>query len=235
MSTYFETVSKSYVDVPVSDAGVDTLAFLEATEGLIKMFDLLGNSAFAIVQNDMNGNVTKIRNRYLATPTQSATLEQLVDNEKGEKKRTATEGLLWLLRGLKFTQVALARSQADKKEELADSFTKAYEQTLKKYHSFVVKPLFTVSPTSVHSSLPRLYKGCSLRARGMIEHERRTNTRREQQLAMKACPYRKDFYAKLGPPEAPVDSELSKWNAALSDIIARLEAFYEKTNAAKGM
>ncbi|GAA5881169.1 hypothetical protein JCM1840_001627 [Sporobolomyces johnsonii] len=197
MSTYFETVSKSYVDVPVSDAGVDTLAFLEATEGLIKMFDLLGNSAFAIVQNDMNGNVTKIRNRYLATPAQSATLEQLVDNEKGEKKKTATEGLLWLLRGLKFTQVALARSQADKNEELADSFTKAYEQTLKKYHSFVVKPLFT--------------------------------------LAMKACPYRKDFYAKLGPPEAPVDSELSKWNAALSEIIARLEAFYERTNAAKGM
>lgn len=31
--------------------------FLEATEGLIKLFDLLGNSAFVIVQNDMKGNV----------------------------------------------------------------------------------------------------------------------------------------------------------------------------------
>lgn len=46
--------------------------------------------------------------------------------------------------GLKFTQVALQRSQADKTEELADSFSKAYEQTLKKYHSFVVKPIFAV-------------------------------------------------------------------------------------------
>lgn len=40
----------------------------------------------------------KIRARYTAAPAQSATLEQLVENEKGEKKRTATEGLLWLLR-----------------------------------------------------------------------------------------------------------------------------------------
>lgn len=86
----------------------------------------------------------KIRTRFLATPAQSATLEALVENEKGEKKRTATEGLLWLLRGLKFTQIALARSQADKSEELTVSFTKAYEATLKKFHSFVVKPLFSV-------------------------------------------------------------------------------------------
>ena len=55
-----------------------------------------------------------------------------------------------------------------------------------------------------------------------------------KQLAMKACPYRKDFYGKLGPPTAPVDEELSKWNSALGEIIARLEAFYEKGNHAKG-
>lgn len=47
--------------------------------------------------------------------------------------------------GLKFTQVALARSQADKAEELSVSFSKSYEETLKKYHSFVVKPIFAVS------------------------------------------------------------------------------------------
>ena len=40
----------------------------------------------------------KIRARFLATPDKSATLESLLENEKGEKKRTATEGLLWLTR-----------------------------------------------------------------------------------------------------------------------------------------
>lgn len=83
MSTYFETVKKvrlslslphpstpslhgaaslthapqSYADVPTTEEGVDTSAFLEATDGLVKLFDLLGSSAFAIVQNDMRGNV----------------------------------------------------------------------------------------------------------------------------------------------------------------------------------
>jgi len=40
----------------------------------------------------------KIRTRYLTNPEANATLESLVENEKGEKKRTATEGLLWLTR-----------------------------------------------------------------------------------------------------------------------------------------
>ncbi|KAL8287466.1 hypothetical protein RQP46_003324 [Phenoliferia psychrophenolica] len=188
--TFFSTISKSYVDVPTAP-GVDTVAFLEATESLIKMF------AFSIVQSDMTGNVAKIRTRFLATPDKSATLEDLVENEKTEKKRTATEGLLWLLRGLKFTQIALARSQADKSEELTVSFTKAYEATLKKFHSFVVKPLFT--------------------------------------LAMKSCPYRADFYAKLGSPLSTVEGELDAWLAALDAIIIHLEAYYEKGNYAKGM
>lgn len=40
----------------------------------------------------------KIRTRYLATPDKSATLESLMEHEKTEKKKTATEGLLWLIR-----------------------------------------------------------------------------------------------------------------------------------------
>jgi hypothetical protein len=31
-------------------------------------------------------------------------------------------------------------------QELSESFTKSYEETLKKYHSFVVRPVFGVPP-----------------------------------------------------------------------------------------
>jgi len=59
---------------------------------------------------------------------------------------------------------------------------------------------------------------------------------------MKACPYRADFYAKLaadpdgGAPasQEKLNEELDKWLAALSSIVARVEAFYEKGNHAKG-
>lgn len=65
-------------------------------------------------------------------------------NEQGEKKRTATEGLLWLLRGLAFTCKALQYAQAHKDKELVDAFSQSYEGTLKKFHNFVVKGIFTV-------------------------------------------------------------------------------------------
>ncbi|KAH7100787.1 glycolipid transfer protein [Auriculariales sp. MPI-PUGE-AT-0066] len=144
-TTYFDG-KKSFADVPVTEEGIDTVQFLEASEVLVKLFDLLGSTAFGIVQKDLQGNITKVRTRYDAKPTESKTLEQLVKNEwAGEKKRTATEGLLWLTRGLSFTCQALKASHEDPKEELAASFNKSYEGTLKKHHSFVVRPLFTVS------------------------------------------------------------------------------------------
>jgi hypothetical protein len=85
-------------------------------------------------------------------------LELLVENEKGEKKRIATEGLLWLLRGLSFTCKALQNAQGNKDEELAAAFTKSYDVTLKKFHNFVVKGIFSVScGSSVLAEFIELY------------------------------------------------------------------------------
>jgi len=194
--SFFETIPKSFKDVPITHAGVDTVAFLEASQGVAHIFDLLGSSAFGPVKSDINGNILKVRARYLAAPSTSATLESLVENEKGQSKRTATEGLMWLLRGHQFTSIALQRSIANKKEELSESFTKGYEQTLKPYHNFVVRPLFS--------------------------------------LALKACPYRADFYAKLGSPSEKVEADLAEWLSALDNIVKRLQHFYEQGGHNKG-
>ncbi|KAF4621369.1 hypothetical protein D9613_000314 [Agrocybe pediades] len=203
MAPYLETV-KSFADVPVTDAGVDTVAFLEAADGLVGLFDLLGSAAFSVVQSDLKGNITASHIPLCMKALQS-NIKTIEKNEKGEKKRTATEGLMWLLRGLSFTCKALENAQKNKSEELATAFSNSYEATLKKFHNFVVKGIFAV--------------------------------------AMKACPYRADFYAKLaadpagGPPasQEKLNEELDKWLAALSSIVARVQAFYEKGNYAKGL
>lgn len=65
-------------------------------------------------------------------------------NEASEKKRPATEGLMWLLRGLSFTCKSLQNLQANKSEELTAAFTKGYESSLKQFHNFVVKGVFAV-------------------------------------------------------------------------------------------
>ncbi|KAI0268832.1 het-c2 protein [Gloeopeniophorella convolvens] len=203
MAPYLETVT-SFADVPITDAGVDTVIFLKAAEGLVGLFDLLGSAAFSVVQSDLKGNIAKVRARYVETPTLSDTLEKLVENEKGEKKRKATEGLLWLLRGLQFTCKALQNAQANASEELSVAFTKAYESTLKAFHNFVVKGVFSV--------------------------------------AMKACPYRADFFNKLkadpagGPPasDEKVNADLAKWLAALDNIVTRVQTFYKVGGHDKG-
>lgn len=140
--------------------------------------DLLGSKAFSVVQADLNGNIAvsirrsissdsinvsqKVKARYDAAPTLSGSLQALVVNERAEKKNTATEGLMWLLRGLSFTCQALEAAQSNEKEELSVSFTKGYEVTLKKYHNFVVKGIFSVRivTRSRKVSDHRPYKGC---------------------------------------------------------------------------
>ncbi|CAO3598317.1 unnamed protein product [Absidia cylindrospora] len=66
--SYFTLVTRSFQDVLITEDGIDTVQFLEATDGFINMFDLFGSPAFAVVQNDLKSNVQKIRLRYNTDP-----------------------------------------------------------------------------------------------------------------------------------------------------------------------
>ncbi|KAF9426524.1 hypothetical protein BGZ94_006399 [Podila epigama] len=184
MATYFQNTPRNYADVTVTSEGINTDEFLQATEGLIKIFDLFG-TVFGVVQKDMTGNVKKIRERYLTNPLVNSTLQKLVQAEAAEKKKDATEGLLWLTRGLDFTLQSLERSEANPNEELSVSFTKGYENTLRQHHGMMVRPIFS--------------------------------------MAMKACPYRSDFYAKLGADQGLVKQDLSAYLAGLRSIVVNIQ------------
>lgn len=51
-------------------------------------------------------------------------------------------------------------------------------------------------------------------------------------MAMKACPYRKDFFAKLGSPQDVVLQQMSVWLAALEAIVKQIMAFIEPYSSA---
>ncbi|KAI4105238.1 MAG: hypothetical protein LQ339_003569 [Xanthoria mediterranea] len=146
--TWFDTLKKSFVDVPVDSSNgnaIPTSDFLEAAESLTTLFDLLGSLAFTPVKNDMLGNIKKVRDRQLASPGDSSTLQSLVLNELKTKKHTSAEGLLWLVRGLDFTSQALRHTLQNPDAELSTSFRTAYTGTLKPHHSFMVKPIFSAA------------------------------------------------------------------------------------------
>ncbi|CAE6469186.1 unnamed protein product [Rhizoctonia solani] len=186
MSNFIQSLKKSFVDVPVTDDGVDTASFLDASDGVAQLFNHFKSAAFKPVQTDISGNISKVRARLESHPTESVTLEKLVVSEQKEKKQPATEGLMWLLRGLAFTCKALQHCQADKAAELSTGFNASYPQTLKPHHGMLVGTVFS--------------------------------------LALKACPYRKDFYQEIG---SPPDDQLDAWLGALDEIITRMDTFYK--------
>ena len=87
----------------------------------------------------------KVRDRQLASPNESSTIQSLVLNELKSKKHTSAEGLLWLVRGLDFTSQALRHTLQNPDVELSTSFRNAYTGTLKPHHSFMVKPIFSAA------------------------------------------------------------------------------------------
>jgi len=194
--TLLDTFKKSFSDVPIDadkENAISTSEFLDAAESLTTMFDALGAVAFSPVKNDMLGNIKKLRERQLAAPAESGTLQALVQSELATKKHVAAEGLVWLVRALDFTCIALSQNLAKESEELSTSFRNAYGSTLKPHHGLIVKPLFSA--------------------------------------AMSACPYRNDFYTKLGSDQNKVQSELRVYLAALEKIVGILKGFQSRKEA----
>ncbi|KAI9021255.1 putative glycolipid transfer protein [Hyaloraphidium curvatum] len=190
-TTYFDKFAITYVTMPIDEAGgIPTPEFIQATKAILGLFDLLGSVAFSPVKSDFDGNIKKIETRYNANKEGSKTLQELVQTEWKEKKRTATEGMMWLRRGLEFVSAALSKLEADDKLELSTAFSSAYKETLSQYHSFLIKPIFSA--------------------------------------AMGACPYRKDFFTKLGSPADKVNQQFGEFVPALAKVVKILDDFYKK-------
>jgi hypothetical protein len=197
-------------------------------------------------------SIQKVRANLAANPQNAKTLESLLAHDKASnpnaKNRTATDGLMWLLRGLKFTALGLRNNTTNKDEELSASFTKGYEGSLKKYHGMMVRPLFYVrsdalvevnkltscSCAYIHPRIVLL--GTTVvnvftvtAPRALLNWSRliillAPSTR---QLAMKACPYRATFYPKLGQPTDVVLVKLEEWLSALEAIVKKEEGVFK--------
>lgn len=58
--TYFDNCKRSFTDVPIDkekDNAIGTTEFLEASEAVAGLFDVLGSTAFKPVKNDITGNI----------------------------------------------------------------------------------------------------------------------------------------------------------------------------------
>ena len=155
----------------------------------------------------MLGNIKKIRDCQLKSPATSETLQSLVRSELAAKSHNATEGLLWLVRGLDFTAQALRHDLTNNAShsasapkpslELADCFRAGYKTSLAPHHNWMVKPIFSA--------------------------------------AMSATPYRKDFYSKIvngqTGNEEKARQATEQWVGALEQRVRILKAFLASKEA----
>ncbi|KAJ5115762.1 hypothetical protein N7456_000110 [Penicillium angulare] len=132
-------------DAQIGQVPINTEEFLRAADSLVTLFNILGPKTFKLVIDDLNGNITKVRTRMLAAPAESQTLQDLVLNELKTGKHTATEGLLWLCRGIEFTVESLHHNLQNPSVELKDSFNAGYAATLSKHHGWLAKKAFGVA------------------------------------------------------------------------------------------
>ncbi|XP_077571661.1 glycolipid transfer protein-like [Stigmatopora nigra] len=136
----------------VADRQVETRLFLEAASYLPPFFDCLGPTIFAPIKSDILANITKIKTVYDTNPGRFRTLQQILEVEKemhGSQwpKVGATLALMWLKRTLRFIQVFLQSLLDGEKDDnnpnlIRFNVAKAYELTLRRYHSWWVQQLF---------------------------------------------------------------------------------------------
>ncbi|KAM6497572.1 glycolipid transfer protein [Amanita muscaria] len=144
MPPLFET-TKSFAQVEFSEKGVNTRDFIEASESLLSLFDLLGSGVFGFVQADLRNNLDGVRQRFISHPDKSQTVESLVQTEVDEPHRHATACLVRFVRGLAFTCKALQNTQNDASVELHVCFKRSYDEILRHHHSFVIRSLVAVA------------------------------------------------------------------------------------------
>eukprot|EP00730_Choanoeca_flexa_P003736 TRINITY_DN11492_c1_g2_i1.p1 TRINITY_DN11492_c1_g2~~TRINITY_DN11492_c1_g2_i1.p1 ORF type:complete len:200 (+),score=51.55 TRINITY_DN11492_c1_g2_i1:39-638(+) len=144
--SFFDTMPATFKSVPRDD-GIETSPFLDACAALVPIFDALGSTAFAPVKSDINGNIKKLRGWYEKDPAARNTLQAMVKLEvdAGTTKASgsATDALLWLKRALTFIRIFLR--ELVKGEKPADAATTAYGESLRQYHNFLVRGIFSVA------------------------------------------------------------------------------------------
>ncbi|EDV22227.1 uncharacterized protein TRIADDRAFT_59251 [Trichoplax adhaerens] len=97
---------------------------------------------------DINGNISKLTKKFEQNREKYHTLQEIVRSEIAEKttgvKNSATDALLWLKRALNFIAVLLDLL-VKTTDEVSVCASTAYEQTLRRYHGFIVKGIFSLA------------------------------------------------------------------------------------------
>jgi len=149
-STYFSKSEIQYSPL-IENGDIETEGFIRGCNGIVEFVGFLG-STFSPVKNDISGNLAKLERTYHTDPQRYATVRKLLDAEIVDwpgRMGPATEGLLYLKRGLEFIStflelIVLDYKSGKKSNSLVPMGKEAYDRTLKRHHKKIERGLFKI-------------------------------------------------------------------------------------------
>ncbi|XP_060603285.1 pleckstrin homology domain-containing family A member 8-like isoform X2 [Ruditapes philippinarum] len=149
VSTFFSVMGTSFMDLKIAeDAGIPVEPFLDSCKNLLPIFDKLNSTAFAPVKMDFQGNIRKVRTKFSVHPEEFTTLQSIIQHEISKNQQhlasSATMALLWMKRSLEFISGFLDEIKKGE-EDLGAAASKAYADSLKPFHGWVVRGVFAVA------------------------------------------------------------------------------------------
>jgi pleckstrin family protein A (phosphoinositide binding specific) protein 8 len=132
---------------------IETSRFLDCCSDVFSILDYFGSTAFLPVKIDVYGNINKIRTKYTTDPKKYHYLQGIVQSEINEKttnvKNSATDALMWLRRAIWFLKEFMHEFTLRFNPDIGDCVNGAYNNTLKQYHNWVVRSIFSLAVRSV--------------------------------------------------------------------------------------
>lgn len=141
----YSTIFQSPFPEPINGK-INTCQFLDAAKGLVGLLERLGK-VFTAVKLDMNGNISKLTNKYNTDKQKYVYLNDMILSETETDDIIATDALLWLGRGLHFVQRFFElfiqdAENSNLSDELVPILKTAYKETLRQHHGWVAHQLF---------------------------------------------------------------------------------------------
>jgi len=130
---------KSFADIQIQEHGVPAQEFLAASDGFIKLFDLLGHGVFTFIQADIRKNITGLRTRL--NKHNDPTLEAILESPD----KHAIASVVLLIRGYRYVCRALMLMQQRPELDLYTCFKRTYDEVLAQHHSAVIRGLVSVA------------------------------------------------------------------------------------------
>lgn len=167
-------------------------------------------SPFLLAKFDFT--IQGVRSTFTSKPEQCQTLETLVHSEADASHKHGTGCLRRLLRHVSLMLYVDNLTNLRSAESGLLFTYHALQEARANPHEEKLQPSFS----RAYDTVLRHHHGFAIRT--------------IVQVALRACPYRRDFYSRIsqGGSQEKLDEELARWLVGLNAIVGRMVEFYEK-------